>query len=86
MTKIKHAELVWDPNNLTDRELAQIRRSSLASAKLLNIIVDEQNRRGLLSKPVDVGQDSLGSNSGYWPETVKRVGDYPSAQKSPRLF
>lgn len=91
MTETEYVALArkaYHPSKLTDRELAQLRRSSRTGAKLLNKIVDEQNRRGLLSRPIfSNGRPyKLGGIKGYWSETVKRIGDYPLAQKSPRLF
>ncbi len=58
------------PHLVTDRNLAQIRRSSRTGADLLADVVDEQRRRGLLKSP---RQDQ----SGHSPEKLARISDYP---------
>ena len=58
----------YHPSKLTDKELAQIRRSIKTGSKLLAKIVQEQLRRGLLK---------IESNKhGYPAEIKKNISDY----------
>ena len=68
----------YHPSSLTDRELAQLRRSSGTGADLLWKVYNEQRRRGLLFTPHRCGSDA------YPAEKLKRISDYPEDQKSPR--
>jgi len=75
------------PETVTDRELAQIRRSNRTGSNLLYSAVYEQWRRELLTPPMGKRYiDGPRSVNGYWRETKKRVSDYPENQISPRLF
>lgn len=88
------ARKAYHPSKLTDRELAQLRRSNRSGAKLLYRVVCEQARRDLLALPPDskqLGKNlghrwALGNIAGYWPEKCKRISDYPVDRISPRLF
>lgn len=63
----------------TDRELAQLRRSSNTGSDLLWRVANEQRRRGLLKTSNDL------CGMGYPAEIAKRISDYPEDQKSPRI-
>jgi hypothetical protein len=79
--------LIKAPQKVTDRQLAQIRRSSRTGAEVLYQAVREQWRRDLLSRPRGKRYvDGPGSANGYWRETLKRVSDYPEDQISPRFW
>lgn len=79
--------LVKQPHTVTDRELAQIRRSSRGGAQLLYSAVYEQWRRELLTPPKGERYiDGPSSVNGYWRETKSRISDYPENQISPRVW
>ncbi len=56
------------PNQLTDRQLAQLRRSNRTGSTLLAFVVAEQKKRGLLKENY--------SGQGYPPEKIKNLYDY----------
>lgn len=53
---------------MSDKELAQLRRSSRVSANELCLVVEEQKKRGLVKENF--------SGFGYAPEIVKNISDY----------
>ena len=62
------ASKINNPNLFTDKQLAQLRRSSRTSANLLSKVVTEQQRRGLLKTNF--------KGARYPPEKLKRIKDY----------
>jgi len=61
-------KLYDSPQNLNDKELAQLRRSVRLVSDALYRVVQEQLKRGLLK--------SEHKGSGYAPEIKKRIKDY----------
>lgn len=79
--------MVKQPHTVTDRELAQLRRSSRTGSTLLYEVCSEQWRRGLLVTPKGCSvSDGPSIGMGYWREEKSRISDYPENQISPRLF
>lgn len=56
----------YHPSKLTDKELAQVRRSVRTGSNLLRKIVVEQSKRGLLRHEYKVGM-------GYPPEIKRNI-------------
>jgi hypothetical protein len=77
LTKEMFEELSLMPVcELSDRELAQLRRSCRTSSDLLNKVVIEQASRGLLRED----WSPIGFAVGYPPEKLRRISDYPEGQ------
>ena len=73
MTNVEREKLfrkAYYPSKLTDKELAQVRRSSCTGSNLLCKVIKEQEKRGLLKYPMGRGC------SGYPPEKKKLIRDY----------
>jgi hypothetical protein len=79
--------VVRSPMGLTDRELAQIRRTIYCNPEILRRTVAEQGARGLLyanpKRRVNPDRLSYADWSGYLPEKTKRIRDYPVDRISP---
>ena len=56
-------------HKLSNKQLAQLRRSSRTGSNLLKRVVMEQQNRGLLKYEYEVSK-------GYPPEIKKRISDY----------